>query len=148
MFESTFQHLHSRKCVWKCRLPKWRAFRPGGRSVSSISILRLGAVYALFNGPGKVSFHARTVCIIHVGVFSFVHYFLHFFPMALKNSSDTAHRSGVGVFNFPFMAIGNLIFHKPWMKFRPHHQWCPWLPWYIISVLTAAADWWLSTRLQ
>ena len=25
-FESRFYHFHSRKCYWKCRLPKWRPF--------------------------------------------------------------------------------------------------------------------------
>ena len=28
-FEAEFYHLHSRKCIWKCRLPKWRPFCPG-----------------------------------------------------------------------------------------------------------------------
>ena len=29
-FESEFYHFHSRKCIWNCRLPKWRPFGPGG----------------------------------------------------------------------------------------------------------------------
>ena len=29
-FESEFYHFHSRKCIWYCRLPKWRPFCPGG----------------------------------------------------------------------------------------------------------------------
>ena len=29
-FESEFYHFHSRKCIWKCRLPIWRPFCPGG----------------------------------------------------------------------------------------------------------------------
>ena len=28
-FESEFYHFHSRKCIWKCCLPKWRPFCPG-----------------------------------------------------------------------------------------------------------------------
>ena len=28
-FESEFYHFHSRKCIWNCRLPKWRPFCPG-----------------------------------------------------------------------------------------------------------------------
>ena len=27
-FESEFCHFHSRKCIWKCRLSKWRIFCP------------------------------------------------------------------------------------------------------------------------
>ena len=27
-----FYHFHSRKCIWKCRLPKWRPFCPGKTS--------------------------------------------------------------------------------------------------------------------
>ena len=29
-FESEFYHFHSKKCIWNCRLPKWRPFCPGG----------------------------------------------------------------------------------------------------------------------
>ena len=29
-FESEFYHFHSRKCTWKCRLPKWWSFCWGG----------------------------------------------------------------------------------------------------------------------
>ena len=28
--ESKFYHFHSRKCIWNCRLPKWRPFCPWG----------------------------------------------------------------------------------------------------------------------
>ena len=28
-FELKFFHFHSRKCIWNCRLPKWRPFCPG-----------------------------------------------------------------------------------------------------------------------
>ena len=27
-FDSKFYHFHSRKCIWNCRLPKWRSFHP------------------------------------------------------------------------------------------------------------------------
>ena len=29
-FEPEFYHFHSRKCIWKCRLPKSQPFCPGG----------------------------------------------------------------------------------------------------------------------
>ena len=29
-FKSEFYYFHSRKCIWNCRLPKWRPFCPGG----------------------------------------------------------------------------------------------------------------------
>ena len=29
-FESEFAHFHSGKCTWKCCLPEWRPFCPGG----------------------------------------------------------------------------------------------------------------------
>ena len=29
-FEFEFYHFHTRKCIWKCRLPKWRPFCPEG----------------------------------------------------------------------------------------------------------------------
>ena len=28
--ELEFYHFHSRKCIWKCHLPKWQPFCPGG----------------------------------------------------------------------------------------------------------------------
>ena len=36
-FISEFYHFHSRKCVWKCRLPRWRPFCPGGRWVKGLA---------------------------------------------------------------------------------------------------------------
>ena len=36
-FESEFYHFHSSKCNWKCRLPKWRPFCPGGDELSMTS---------------------------------------------------------------------------------------------------------------
>ena len=33
-FESEFCHVNSRKFIWKCILPKWRPFCPGGMSSS------------------------------------------------------------------------------------------------------------------
>ena len=32
--ESEFYHFHSRKCIWKCHLPEWRPFCPGGDELS------------------------------------------------------------------------------------------------------------------
>ena len=32
-FESEFYHFHSRKCIWNCRLPKWRSCCPRGDEV-------------------------------------------------------------------------------------------------------------------
>ena len=29
-FKSELYHFRSRKCIWNCRLPKWRPFCPGG----------------------------------------------------------------------------------------------------------------------
>ena len=43
-FESEFCYFHSRKCIWKCRLPNWRPFCPGGTSVHGwLKIMRLHA---------------------------------------------------------------------------------------------------------
>ena len=33
-FELEFYHFHSRKCIWKCRLPEWRPFYLGGDELS------------------------------------------------------------------------------------------------------------------
>ena len=33
-FESELYHFHWRKCIWKCRLPKWWPFCPGGDDVN------------------------------------------------------------------------------------------------------------------
>ena len=38
-FESEFYHFHSRKCSWKCRLPKWRPFCPGGDELMATRVL-------------------------------------------------------------------------------------------------------------
>ena len=34
--ESEFYNFHSTKCIWKCRLPKWRPFCPRGDELSNI----------------------------------------------------------------------------------------------------------------
>ena len=39
-FESEFYHFHSRKCIWNCRLPKWRSFCPGGGGVNARARMR------------------------------------------------------------------------------------------------------------
>ena len=36
-FQSEFYHFHSRKCIWKCRLPKWWPFCRGGDEVMTRS---------------------------------------------------------------------------------------------------------------
>ena len=36
-FESEFYHFHSKKCIWKCRLPKWRPFPQGGDKLNKMS---------------------------------------------------------------------------------------------------------------
>ena len=38
-FESEFIHFHSRKCIWKCSLPEWRQFCPGGDKLKAIQLL-------------------------------------------------------------------------------------------------------------
>ena len=35
-YESEFYHFHSRKCNWKCGLPKWYPFCPGGDELNSM----------------------------------------------------------------------------------------------------------------
>ena len=35
-FKLEFYHFHSRKCISKCRLPKWRPFCPGGDELNII----------------------------------------------------------------------------------------------------------------
>ena len=32
--ESELYHFHSRKCIWNCRLPKWRPFCPAGGCIN------------------------------------------------------------------------------------------------------------------
>ena len=36
-FESEFYHFHSRKCLWNCRLPKWRPFFPVGDELNEVA---------------------------------------------------------------------------------------------------------------
>ena len=38
-FKSEFYHFHSRKCIWNCRLPKWRPFWPVGDELIFVSWL-------------------------------------------------------------------------------------------------------------
>ena len=45
-FESEFSHFRSRKCIWNCRLPKWRPFCPGGMSQSLHRIPDRNALYS------------------------------------------------------------------------------------------------------
>ena len=35
-FESEFYHFHSRKLIWKCCLPKWWPFCPGGHDLTHL----------------------------------------------------------------------------------------------------------------
>ena len=35
-----FYHFHSRKCIWICRLPKWRQFYPGGDELKDCLMTR------------------------------------------------------------------------------------------------------------
>ena len=39
--ESEFYHFHSRKCIWNCRLPKWRPFCPGGDELIQFNSLNM-----------------------------------------------------------------------------------------------------------
>ena len=34
-FKTEFSNFHSRKCIWKCRLPKWQPFCPRGDEISA-----------------------------------------------------------------------------------------------------------------
>ena len=36
--KSEFYNFHSRKCIWKCHLPKWQPFCPGGDELSTKAI--------------------------------------------------------------------------------------------------------------
>ena len=38
-FEAEFYHLHLRKCIWKCRLPKWRPWCPDGDELNSSNVV-------------------------------------------------------------------------------------------------------------
>ena len=44
-FKSEFSHFHSRKFIWKCRLPKWRPFCPRGDGLNALTIQWKGHVY-------------------------------------------------------------------------------------------------------
>ena len=35
-YESELYHFHWRKCLWNCRLPKWRPFCPGGDELREV----------------------------------------------------------------------------------------------------------------
>ena len=43
-FESKLCHFHSRKCILKCRLPKWRPFCPGGDELTAGALV-LGKIW-------------------------------------------------------------------------------------------------------
>ena len=49
-FESEFHNFHSRKCIWKCRLPKWRPFCPGGYE------LMCRATYRMYTSSFKLNY--------------------------------------------------------------------------------------------
>ena len=50
--ESEFFHFHSRKCIWKCRLPKWQPFCPEGDELN-------GSLNSLiFHPTGQDAFYA------------------------------------------------------------------------------------------
>ena len=37
-FEQEFYNFDSRKCIWKCRLPEWRPFCPGGDELTAVDV--------------------------------------------------------------------------------------------------------------
>ena len=47
-FKSEFYHFHSRKCIWNCRLPKWRPFCPRGDELITC---------ASFACPANITWH-------------------------------------------------------------------------------------------
>ena len=46
-FKAEFYHFHSRKCIWNCRLPKWRPFCPGGEELRGSSLIIIDMLYAI-----------------------------------------------------------------------------------------------------
>ena len=46
-FQSEYCHLHSRKCFWKCRLPKWWPFCPAGNWVKLLTPKVRQSVFAV-----------------------------------------------------------------------------------------------------
>ena len=61
-FESKFCHFHSRKCIWKCRLPKWRPFCPGG---DELMIMAWCCIYSSQTGLSLVHTFACRLFRVH-----------------------------------------------------------------------------------
>ena len=59
-FLSKFELFHSRKCIWKCRLPKWRPFCPGYRDDEPIDIIQNGRWYLQKSTLGPYSLSGKT----------------------------------------------------------------------------------------
>ena len=63
-FEYEFHHFHSRKCKWRCRLPKWRPFCAGGDGVN-LEQLFLWQPYYFLEGLFSQKWpHSFTLCRI------------------------------------------------------------------------------------
>ena len=57
--KSKIYHFHSTKCIWNCRLPKWRPFCPGGDELTH-QILR----YFFFELLSDITFiHIKRYCL-------------------------------------------------------------------------------------
>ena len=62
-FESGFYHFNSRKCNWKCRLPKMRPFSPGGRWVNLLlaKMFSVGSLHMDVRGRHSGSHNCRCI---------------------------------------------------------------------------------------
>ena len=67
-FEPEFYHFHSRKFIWKCQLPKWRPFCPGGDELIGLLSDEECAVLMKYS----TQFSLSSLCF-H-GLFSWNHY--------------------------------------------------------------------------
>ena len=47
--EWEFYHFHSRKCIWKCRLPNWRPFCPGEDELYQTALMVYYHLFLLFH---------------------------------------------------------------------------------------------------
>ena len=65
-FESEFCHFHSRKCNWKCRLPKWRPFCSGGGGRGDELIITGCRVRS--HHMGRFALHSNYVVLTREGI--------------------------------------------------------------------------------
>ena len=83
--KSEFYHFHSRKCIWKCRLPIWQTFCPGGVNSEQMAHAWKKCSEMEFNN-NRILPTANTIWLL-----SYIHKWWQEFPQCLSHKTIVVH---------------------------------------------------------